>query len=537
MKRLYTKRKTLNKFLITSFLFLSFFTPYIIFFNFIQKEHHLSEIDQKLEGIPKPSKLIGVINLTNYEINLTSHYHNSIIPIIGKIYKPVPPPPPYDNLTNINVTLVVDGIVEPSFTGTSDQFGEFQIDYQIPYSLDVYSSHKIEVITTDDFGNDDILPENFFIIFINASSYLDVNYVDSPYIPGELFNLNGFLKLDDINGNGITNAQIDYYWYNATYNWLLNNFFTNPIDGSISENIQIPFDAYSDIINLNLTYNGDPINGVDETSIEITQLKLFNDMNCNWNIISNATEGDQINITGQITSKKSSILKLYNRSIRIFYDNNLITSVDTDIDGIFQYTYRIPAGVGNRSIRIELITTGGSFIYNSTNITIAAGSTQIPSGPSPTAPFLGFAVIFFPILIGIIAGLAIYGFYYYKKQEKESKLINLPLESKIINLKILKETGRLEESLSYLFNAIYMDLVSAKYGRIRKTNETIRDFAIVSVKQLNLSPSNVYPFIQKVEQIIYAKPFQITEKEFYNTVELFSPVYFELTGYNFILNF
>ncbi|MFX0057690.1 MAG: hypothetical protein ACFE8J_05260, partial [Candidatus Heimdallarchaeota archaeon] len=107
MKRLYTKRKILNKFLLISLVVLSFFTPYIIFFNCIQKEHYKSEITQQLEGTPKPSKLIGVINLTNYEINLTSHYHNSIIPIRGKIYKPVPPPPPYDNLTNINVTLVV----------------------------------------------------------------------------------------------------------------------------------------------------------------------------------------------------------------------------------------------------------------------------------------------------------------------------------------------------------------------------------------------------------------------------------------------
>ncbi|MFW9936436.1 MAG: hypothetical protein ACFFD5_02225 [Candidatus Thorarchaeota archaeon] len=537
MRRLYTNRKNLNKFLIISLLILSFFTPCIIFFNFIQKEHFRSGINQQLEEIPKTSKLIGVINLTNYEINLTSHYHNSIIPIRGKIYKPVPPPPPYDNLTNINVTLVVDGIEDRNFIATSDQFGEFQIDYQIPFSLDVYSSHKIEVKTTDDLGNDDILPENFFIIFVNATSYLDINYIDSPYIPGELFNLNGFLKLDDINGDGIPNAQLDYYWYNATDNWPLNNFFTNPVDGSISENIQIPFDAYSDIINLNLSYIGDPINGIDESSIEITQIKLFNDMNCNWNILSNATEGDQLNIAGQLTSRKSASLKLYNRSIRIFYDNNLINSVDTDTNGNFQYTYTIPPGPGNNSIRIELITTGGPYIFNSTNITIVAATTQLPSGPETPVPFLGFALIFFPILIGIIVGLAGYGFYYYKKQNKESKVINLPLESKIINLKILKETGRLEESLSYLFNAIYMDLISAKYGRIRKINETIRDFAIVSVKQLNLKPSNVYPFIQKVEEIIYAKPYQITEKEFYSAIELFSPVYYELTGYHFILNF
>ena len=148
-----------------------------------------------------------------------------------------------------------------------------------------------------------------------------------------------------------------------------------------------------------------------------------------------------------------------------------------------------------------------------------------------------FSLIFFPILAGITAALAVLGYRFYKKQEKESRAVNLPLESKLINLKILKDSGRLEESISYLFNAIYLDLVSAKYGRSRNENETIRDFAIISVKELKLTPAAIYPFIQKVEEIIYAKPFKITENDLYKTCELFSPVYFQLTGYNFQLNF
>ena len=82
-----------------------------------------------------------------------------------------------------------------------------------------------------------------------------------------------------------------------------------------------------------------------------------------------------------------------------------------------------------------------------------------------------------------------------------------------------------------------MELVNAKYGRSREVNETIRDFAIVSVKDLKLNPTSIYPFIQKIEEIIYAKPYQISDKQFYDTIELFSPVYFQLTGYNFELNF
>ena len=70
-----------------------------------------------------------------------------------------------------------------------------------------------------------------------------------------------------------------------------------------------------------------------------------------------------------------------------------------------------------------------------------------------------------------------------------------------------------------------------------KTTETIRDFAIISVKELNLNPASIYPFITKVEEIIYGRPFKIKENDFYDACGLFSPVYFELTGYDFVLNF
>jgi len=176
------------------------------------------------------------------------------------------------------------------------------------------------------------------------------------------------------------------------------------------------------------------------------------------------------------------------------------------------------------------ISSTPTYIFVDVALPSNGGAPELP-------PFLIFSVIFFPILGVIIAGLIVYALRYYRKQEEESRVINVPLISRIKNLKILKDTGRLEESLSYLFNAIYMDLVNAKYGRARKDNETIRDFAIVSVKELKLTPATVYPFIQKIEEVIYAKPFKITEKDFYKTCELFSPIYFQLTGYNFILNF
>ena len=225
-----------------------------------------------------------------------------------------------------------------------------------------------------------------------------------------------------------------------------------------------------------------------------------------------------------------------NRDINIFYNGTSVDSVTTDPNGDFSVVHRLPQWTGQAIISIRLPNGPGKNIVTRRFVTVQQASTPTGSG-AQGPPFVMFFSIFLPILGVVIGGLAFYGYRYYKKQDKLSKVVNLPLESKIINLKILKESGRLEESLSYLFIAIYMDLIGAKFGRIRKGNETIRDFAIISVKNLKLNPTTIYPFIQKVEEIIYAKPFQITDEEFYRTINLFSPVYFELTGYNFELNF
>jgi len=435
----------------------------------------------------------------------------------------------------MEVAVFVNNVLYPQFINITDAFGGFQIDFRIPYSFDVYSvpGYKVQVNVTDP-SKGKVKKENFLIIFANATSYFDINYVESPNIPGETFSVDGYLR--DDTGSGIPNAQINYQWYNDSNIWPINSFFTSSIDGSFIEGLLIPTDAFSDAINLNLSYSG-YFPYINYTKKAISQIKLFRNITCIWNTVANATMGDQIIISGQLVSKSNSSFKIFDRTIRIFYDGNYISIMTTDINGEFTYNFTVQSGIGNKAILIDLMNTAGLVLYSETYINITALITPLPT-PDPTpVPFLDFFMVFIPILIAVIGVLIGYGIYYYKKQDKLSKVVDLPLESKIINLKILKDTGRLEESLSYLFNAIYMDLINAKFGRTRSDNETIRDFAIISVKNLKLSPTTIYPFIQKVEEIIYAKPFQITDKEFYNTINLFSPIYFELTGYNFVLNF
>jgi len=367
---------------------------------------------------PKTSAVWAKVNLTNYQINNTRHLHNEKIIIEGNLK--------YINGTGVKLTEVaifVDDILYPQFVNITNDTGDFQIDFIIPYNFDVYSvlGYKIQVNVTNT-SQGMVLKENFFIIFANATSFLNVNDIDIPYIPGEEILLNGYLRCDNINGTGISNAQINYYWYNSSYSWSSSSFFTSPTDGSISQSISIPIDAFCEMLYLNLSYSGDsPYTNSTQKALLIN---LFWDINCEWNTIPKASEGDTVIINGQLSSKINNTLKIYNRTIDIYYDGNHINSTNTDLYGNFSYAYTIPTGTGNKSIQISLINSVGLSLSSFNFINI----TQIvipPSDPIDNeAPFLGFLLIFLPIIIGIVVGLSAYGYYRYKKQDKESRSVS-----------------------------------------------------------------------------------------------------------------
>ncbi|MBD3212349.1 MAG: hypothetical protein GF311_07060 [Candidatus Lokiarchaeota archaeon] len=482
---------------------------------------------------PKISAIQGYLNLTNAdEINNKMFQHNTTLIIKGELTHP--DPIKQNDLKGVEVSLFVNGALTPfNNISTSDPTPKFFIEYTVGLDLDVTTQHKIEANVTEDIGGSIIL-QNYYMIDVNATSYFDIPSPDRPYIPSEEYIVNGYVKYDYQGGEPIANSQINYNWYNTTDNLSSGSLFSGG-DGSIG-NIPIPSNIYSNTINLSL--NSIEIPGqVISSEFNITNIQIFRNISCTWNLINETSEGQDYTIQGQIWAKNNPSLKIYNRRVNIYYEGEgLIGGTSTDSNGNFSFSYSIPSGTGNRTISVQLVNTGGVFLSNQTLIFITVSNPVLPN-PLVITPFQWFFIIGIPIIIGIIAALGIYGYLHYKKEISASRLVNIPLEGKIRNLKILKDSGRIEEALSYLFNAIYVELVAAKYGRKRKINETIRDFAIISVQDFRLDPAKIYPFIQKIEQIIYAQPFKITEEEFYKTIELFSPVYYQLTGYNFVLNF
>lgn len=501
----------------------------IIFINVTLIYNHHNSINNK--NLKSAAPLWATVSLTNpSEINESRFTLGTTISVKGRLYNEIPP---VEGKAGYTVDIEINDVVDSNYNDITDSNGYFQIDYTINLFLDVYSRHKITVSVRDPPPSVDIKNDDFYIIDVNTTSLFDIishDDISTPKLTEEVFSLNGYLNYE--NGNGIPSVSVNYYWLNGLSIISQGSFFTGT-SGSLT-NLQVPITSASQLT-LKLNYSDSPY--VEYSQTFISNIKVFSDVSWNLDIDYTTRERASYTLSGTLSSSSDPSLKISNRDVEVYFNGSYIDTATTGNDGSFTSNFQIPDGNGTVSIQVQLVDFAGKFISSPLQYVLVEPAIPSLPGGGGFPPFLIFSLIFFPILAGVVAVLIVYGVKFYKKQEKESRVVSLPLESKINNLKILKDSGRLEESISYLFNAIYMDLINAKYNRVRKVNETIRDFAIISVTELKLTPSSIYPFIQKVEEIIYAKPFKITDNDFYNTCELFSPIYFQLTGYNFVLNF
>ena len=117
-----------------------------------------------------------------------------------------------------------------------------------------------------------------------------------------------------------------------------------------------------------------------------------------------------------------------------------------------------------------------------------------------------------------------------KKKDKKTKTESFNIKEKLRIVKTLINTGRIKEAIAYLY-LIYTMLASKKFGVNKTVSQTIRDFAIIMVKQYKQNPQYIYPFIQRIEQVVYGG-YPATEEFFQDLLNHFSNLYKELTGSN-----
>ena len=512
------------------FLFLVIFPLYISISNNNTIKEEIKDDNYEIYS----SYIWGYINLTNREINNSRYHINSEITIEGRLYHKFIT----DDYSGFTVFLQIDGINRTEYRNITQTGGYFRIsNYSFPDTINVYSVHTIKAIVEN--PNDTVENFQFFTLYANMnSSFQNVQIDDSiPYLTMESIPISGNLIYE--NTTGIVGKLIDANWTDNSGNPVTVDYYLKTDPNAIPNYIQVPEDPDSfDNMTLELSYSDTP--EVGYSSWIIPNIWVFQNVTFVGLSTNPGDAGSTYTITGQAISNSSSSFPIFNRTVRVVYNFGEVTSTAQTLDnGSFTISFTIPSGHnGSYSYYVELVNSAGKSIISQTRvISINPLSTPTGTGPEAPAPFALFLIFFIPI-VSVVAGILIlYGYYFLKKQREDSQVSHIPLEGKISNLKILKESGRMEESLSYLFNAIFITLIDAKFGRKKKDFETIRDFAIISVKELKLKPSIIYPFITKVEEIIYSRPFEITDKDFHTVVDLFSRVYFELTNYNFILKF
>ena len=117
------------------------------------------------------------------------------------------------------------------------------------------------------------------------------------------------------------------------------------------------------------------------------------------------------------------------------------------------------------------------------------------------------------------------------RKKKKTPEPEFNIKQRLRNVKVLLETERPKEAIAYIY-LIYNDIVKLKYKKQRLAHQTIREYAIICVNELEQKPESVYPFIKKIEDIIYGN-IEPTKKEFEYTMQLFLILYKEITNKSF----
>ena len=208
--RNYLKIKNWQKYLLICLLILIISISSLFFFINFNKNTEIYQdknIENHILNTKVNPKISGdydyILNLTNEdEIDGNRYYHGTNITIKGLVYYPFP----YRTDPDVNVSVVVDGILYPQFSNKTNDNGVFWINYTVNYSLNIYTNHGIEVWVIDNLN---IYYNHYYTISVNATSYFDIdNYnLNNPQLAGGYYKVPGFLRYD--NSSGINN----HSWY------------------------------------------------------------------------------------------------------------------------------------------------------------------------------------------------------------------------------------------------------------------------------------------------------------------------------------
>ena len=115
-----------------------------------------------------------------------------------------------------------------------------------------------------------------------------------------------------------------------------------------------------------------------------------------------------------------------------------------------------------------------------------------------------------------------------KKKKAKKQSGKMDLGSRLKNIKTLKRSNRPKEAIAYEY-MIFTMICAAKFNERKHPSQSIRDFAMKMVKDHSLSPTNVYPFVQNVEEVLYGGHAP-SDEAYQQSTQLFGKVFEEIVG-------
>jgi hypothetical protein len=515
------------------------FIPLFVFFSSLSiisiesETNGINQIDDKAEIIT-PLSSIRTINCTVrlYNLNVSQAFHGDHILLFGNVTKfdgvslmiAAQNQPMYPVINNVRITTI---------TNNSNSAGLFWLTIPILPSYDIYSPLKIEANTSTIFLDTNCT--NQLYLDIKATARLIQNdvgqqpaivYTSIPYTGYTNYHISGTVQLDD--GSDYSGPSLSLNFYMGTHIVPDNTINT---DGNGNFNYYLC--ALSGYSTYKIEFVGNSELG--STSEEYV-FELLPDITVSFlDTPASVYQNTSVILRGQLISSSDPTYRLAFSTVelRLF---GIETNVSTDNNGRFSIVVDIPfVTAGNYAFDVELVVYDGSDVYSSFTSNSYGGTMQIAVlVPNPFDPNSPNALPYNIIILIVVAVGAVIGIFYFQKRslisrEKKWKLAQLrDIESRLHNVGVLIASGRPKEAIAYLFK-IYTDLTSTIYSIEKNPAQTTRDLAIILVKQHGQNPESIYPFIRKIESVVYGGV-PANQATYEDIMQLFNKLYSDLMG-------
>jgi hypothetical protein len=226
--------------------------------------------------------------------------------------------------------------------------------------------------------------------------------------------------------------------------------------------------------------------------------------------------GSRITVSGTLKDNESSYA-IFNRQVDLYYNNTLVGSGTTDVDGDFHIQMTLPSMVGNTTFFARFLSND---MYESEQISV---EVLLATG-------FGEAVMqFLPWIIGVVAGLvvAVVGVRLYSRRTKNDMI---KIDYKGLNvdyfkskLEALQQGKRYKEAIIYSY-INFLHALKGYFNLEKRKGQTATEFAIDVVKKIKLPAALIYPFTNTYEAARFG-PREITAESYMEASKLFSKIY------------